>query len=775
MQVTLRRATGGPRRRVSRDARLALALLVTCGLWTAIAIARFTLPLRSGLPAQYFPTIDWTGPPVRTATDRAISTKQLARSWGFAPPDVFSVRWSGYLFVNLPGAYRLATTSDDGSQVYIDGRLIVDNGGAHSSITRDGHVHLERGPHRVVLLYSQLGGASELEWWWARDREPLTPVPDWLLSPRPRGYPALVAVRWLEWIWPALAVAWILLAASLAYRLGYWPRRGSGLEGAAETFSHMPRDLAAQARGVLCLVLFAVLTLVQTWPLASDPAHLSRNDNADTELNEWTLAWVAHQLPRHPLQLFESNMFYPEHRTLAYSEALVVQSVMAAPILGLGASPVLAYNVVLLAGFALTGWAMCLVVARWTGDWTAGIAAGLMMAFNAHTLTRLPHLQAQHVEFLPLALLSLDNVLRQAGWRSALWLALGFTLQALTSVYLLVFSAMAIVIAILVRPEDWLGERFTTVVPRLALAFALAGTALVPFLLPYWHLHGQGFVRSLDEVEYFAAAARDYLTTTSRFHSYAGGRFALFPGTVALTLAAIAIGSRIAFTDARARMCLAFGLCGVVLSFGPSVVPGFELLYSSLPILHGIRTTSRFGYLGLVAVAVIGGYGVAVLRQRLGRHTIWKRAISLAVLALVFLEPLVAPIGLVPFNGIPPIYALPATEPNAIVVELPLPPPERQLRNAPYLLNSTLNWKPLLNGYSGFLPASYVQHYAAMNTFPGSESIRAMEAAGVTDMFVHLDQLGSEAVEVIEHEPMLRRLALDGSVALYRIEPRHHP
>src|SRR5205823_1585547 len=72
------------------------------------------------------------------------------------------------------------------------------------------------------------------------------------------------------------------------------------------------------------VVFFAALTIIQTWPLASDPAHLSRNDNADTVLNEWTIAWVVHQLPRDPLHLFDANIFYPERRTLAYSESMPV-------------------------------------------------------------------------------------------------------------------------------------------------------------------------------------------------------------------------------------------------------------------------------------------------------------------------------------------------------------------------------------------------------------------------------------------------------------------
>jgi hypothetical protein len=125
------------------------------------------------------------------------------------------------------------------------------------------------------------------------------------------------------------------------------------------------------ARPLVALAAFALLAIAHTWPLARNPAHLSRNDNADTLLNTWVIAWVAHQLPREPLHLFDAPIFYPQRLTLGYTEAMIVQGVMAAPILAAGGSPVLAYNLVLIAGMALTGWAFCLLVWRWTGSWAA--------------------------------------------------------------------------------------------------------------------------------------------------------------------------------------------------------------------------------------------------------------------------------------------------------------------------------------------------------------------------------------------------------------------
>ena len=230
---------------------------------------------------------------------------------------------------------------------------------------------------------------------------------------------------------------------------------------------------------------------------------------------------MAHQLPRDPLHVFDANIFYPNAGTLAYSEHLIVPAVMGAPVYWLSQSPVLTYNVLVLLGMTLTGWASCLLVWRWTGDLAAGIIAGVLIAFNAHTLTRLPQLQAFHLEFLPLALLAFDRLLTAArvpasiGRRDAVLLALWFSLQGLSSYYSMIFTTTALVVGGLVRPEDWWGQRGRRLLPLLAMAAGLALVVVVPFLLPYRRL---GQVRPLDEVAFYAASWRDYLATPARVH-----------------------------------------------------------------------------------------------------------------------------------------------------------------------------------------------------------------------------------------------------------------
>jgi len=442
-------------------------------LLAAVSAVSYAFP--SGLRAQYFLGSAFAGPPVRTTLDSAFTTFQLSRRWDFAPPDAFSAQWSGSLFADRSGLYTFTLVADDGSRLYVDQVPVVQEQGQGPG-TRTGQIRLDEGPHAVLLQYTQVGGPYHLEWIWARDGGTPAPVPGWALSPSTRS------ARVVFWLW-VLDKLWLLTLAfaierglHYVYSPSYWAARRVRLRDDTARPARPGRALAAFA-------LFVVFAAAETWPLVTNPAHLSRNDNADTLLNEWTVAWVAHQLPRDPLHVFDANIFHPNRFTLAYSEPLITHGALGAPLFWMGASPVLVYNVLLLAGFTLTGWVMSLVVARWTGDWTAGIVAGILVAFNAHTLTRIPHLQAHHAELLPLALLVLDALLRRPRWMLAVWLAVVFFLQALTSIYFLAFTAVAATVAVIVRPEDWLGPPARALAPKLAVALALMAAVPYPAMM----------------------------------------------------------------------------------------------------------------------------------------------------------------------------------------------------------------------------------------------------------------------------------------------------
>jgi hypothetical protein len=70
----------------------------------------------------------------------------------------------GLLDVASTGSYAFSLTSDDGSLLFIDGKLVVDDGGAHPPITVSGTTSLTAGTHSFeVQFYEDLGGASGVD------------------------------------------------------------------------------------------------------------------------------------------------------------------------------------------------------------------------------------------------------------------------------------------------------------------------------------------------------------------------------------------------------------------------------------------------------------------------------------------------------------------------------------------------------------------------------------------------------------------------------------
>jgi len=94
----------------------------------------------------------------------------LIRSGVSAKPDIsqstlsdyFSMKFTGYLSIPTSGMYVFALFSDDGSKLWIDGRLIVDHDGAHGGYKKYGWpVNLSAGNHTIRVEYFEGAGNSE--------------------------------------------------------------------------------------------------------------------------------------------------------------------------------------------------------------------------------------------------------------------------------------------------------------------------------------------------------------------------------------------------------------------------------------------------------------------------------------------------------------------------------------------------------------------------------------------------------------------------------------
>lgn len=67
----------------------------------------------------------------------------------------FAIDYSGRFWIEQPGTYRFSLLSDDGSKLYVDDRLLIDNDGIHWAMERAGSVELPGGVHGIRVSYFQ--------------------------------------------------------------------------------------------------------------------------------------------------------------------------------------------------------------------------------------------------------------------------------------------------------------------------------------------------------------------------------------------------------------------------------------------------------------------------------------------------------------------------------------------------------------------------------------------------------------------------------------------
>jgi hypothetical protein len=519
------------------------------------------------------------------------------------------------------------------------------------------------------------------------------------------------------------------------------------------------------ARPLLVAACFLTLSILHTWPLASAPHRLSLNHNADAQLNAWIVSWIAHVLPSNPVRFWEGNIFQPGEAALAFSEPLIVPALAGAPVLWLGGSAVLMFNLLLLIGLTASAWVGWRLTSEWTGSSAAGLVAGTLITFNSHLLTRLPHLQAAHVWGLLLvwgaAWALLDG--RGRWW----WLPAAVAATAATSLHWLVFAVMGA------------GLMVVAATPHLGRVIAGGVLGIVAALPVLWPYLANGVRRPLEQVADFSATPAGYLTSLSRLHGGWTGGFltvetnVLFPGVMALVLAVIGVAAGLSTRSASrlTRWAIALVVVGFVLSLG-TATPVYEWLYRAFPPMQGIRAAARFGMLALCGVAVLAAVGITWAEQRLSPKTF--RALLVFVMAAVTLEALHSPIRTTPFTGVPAVYSLLRDEPGAVLLaEMPFYPPDQVFENGEYVLNATGHWRPVMNGYSGVTPMSYRRLTETLWFFPEERALAGLRDAGATHVMVHLERFGAESEHVVRaldgrHDLRLMAADRDGH-RLYRL------
>ncbi len=501
----------------------------------------------------------------------------------------------------------------------------------------------------------------------------------------------------------------------------------------------------------------ALLTVVLTWPQAAQLG-TAFAAHQDPYFSTWRIAWIAHALTTAPRHLFDGNILYPLPRTLAMSDATMVEGALGAPLFWAGLAGVTVYNLLLLGGIAASGVAMFALAHHLTRSATAAFVAAAVFTMAPYRIEHYMHLELQWTAWMPLAFLAAHRTVMERSWRFGLLTGVAVWLQLLSSVYYGVYLGMLLAVFCVAMFATH-PRRAGAAAVWLALGAALAGALVLPYAQPYIENARALGPRDPADIQRLSATLTSYLASPPQnlVWGWTADRFGamelrLFPGLVATLLALIGLAGRPRRIVAVWAVVLA---AAVLLSFGLNA-PVYRWLYHHVWALGGFRAPSRFGILVICALGVLAAFGVGAIERRLSGAA--RPALLAGIVLLLIAEYWSAPMFLVSVpRGVPEVYRFLSRLPPAPIVELPLPALNALPGFDPeFEFWSTTHWRPLVNGYSGYFPAPYADTITRMRHFPDTPSIARLRELNVKYVIVHEWMYTTDEVTALLTE-MLRR------------------
>ncbi len=491
-----------------------------------------------------------------------------------------------------------------------------------------------------------------------------------------------------------------------------------------------PRARSQLAQGAAITAVYAVATLVLTWPLAIR-LNTATATGADPPLQLWIARWIEHALVTDPAHLYDANVFYPYPTTLAYSDTNIPMALLHWPLFLLTGDDLVAFNLLMLGTFVLAATGMYALAWRLTRNRGAAFLGGLAFAFLPARFAHFSHLQQLSHAWTPWVALALLILLARQQWRWSAVLGVALAVEALSSFYLAAQLLCVVGVIVLVALVADRRVRTWRSVSRLAAAGVVALALVLPVAWPYGTLNSaQGLERRIEENAQAGRSATldSYRRVSDGTPLWRGlmppvednSEDILYPGGV--TLLGALVGS-VAWR--RRRLAITFLLLGgvaFVLSLGPTLtLPDgatmplpYSALYTGVPLFKALRVPARFGMLTDFALVVLAAGGAAAGWRWLARRLqpVPRRAVAVLVTGLlavaVLVETAAVPIPLDPLARAPettaPYHWL-ATQPDGAVLDLPVY--FARYSRATLMYWSTYHWHPLVEGYSGFLPPNY--------------------------------------------------------------------
>ena len=527
-----------------------------------------------------------------------------------------------------------------------------------------------------------------------------------------------------------------------------------------------------------------LLTAVLLQPTPHRLSTTVAGDLGDSIFLTWTLSWGADALITDPFGVFDANIFHPHADTLAFSDPML----SLAPVFGLlkwtTGDAITALNVLMVLLFLFALVSTHALGRRLLGREDLAIVVAVVGCCNSYVFGQQNHPQLQTFGFIALGFLVLFRAIEKRRPRDGVALAAVTVALALANlVYGLiwVFSAVLAVATLAIRRA--LPPLRSLIAPAVP-AVVLTAVVLGPMALTYRSVANEhGLSRRYEPQNSLGAA--DLITPHTNNWSW-GSTFdsvtshmrreehAFFPGFVVLALGVIGIvmfaraerrseraaGGRDGKSNNRVDEIAAVVVAGAgaaLLAIGPSPkgLPGpFRFFHAYVPAFDGVRVTSRFAIVTLLAAALIVALGFGWVRDRLAsKHSVRAASYALPLVVLLIAVEVGGPMRRVevPDGDRLLVYeALAAAEPGP-VLELPIHTPDEGVAwpivEATRMYHGTTDFNPRVNGYSGGAPAGFDQLGDVLNQFPSPEAMAELDDLGVRYVVLHTgDEQGYSAL-----------------------------
>ena len=467
------------------------------------------------------------------------------------------------------------------------------------------------------------------------------------------------------------------------------------------------------------------------WPLPSRAATVTiAQPFGDPLLNAWTLAWDADRILHGFSNFWTGLFFYPYPDTIAYSEHLLGIAIFTAPVQWLTGNPILAFNLATIGSTMLAGTGMFLLVRELTGRFDAALLAGVAFACSPYRVPLASHLQVLVSGWMPVALYALHRFLATRSARPLTLFVAAFVLQAYSNGYFLYF--LAVPVAVIVVHGLWRERRL---VSQLVRPIGAAGVAILALLAPVAWAYArvrreQGLARTPEDILQYSPDLSAYAHVSQNVwawrHLLPIGRHEqeLFPGLTIVLLALAgawyaARGGRPSAapsgpptrlpTHARVYLCIL--LVALVLSLGPRPsafgwqlpFPGpYAWVSAVVPGMDGLRVPARMATVVHLALAVLGGLGIAVITAGMRGRS--RHVVAAAAAAAIACEGYGGPLAVQAFptadmTADAPAYEWLRAQPPGPVLELPVGGPDVATR---HVYRTLTHGNRIVNGYSGY-------------------------------------------------------------------------